>query len=71
VKDPHLKYTEAGVLSLRRSAIDLIPSGKVSLEQDIFPVLIRQRALLGLPTRQRFYDIGTPERLKAIEDLLA
>ena len=71
VNDPELKYIEAGVLALRRAVIDLIPSGKVSLEQEIFPALIRQRALLGIPTRQRFYDMGTPERLKVIEELLA
>jgi NDP-sugar pyrophosphorylase family protein len=71
VKDSELKYIDAGVLALRRSVLDLIPSGKVSLEQEIFPVLIRQRALAGLPTRQRFYDMGTPDRLRAIEELLA
>jgi NDP-sugar pyrophosphorylase family protein len=70
VFDPELKYTEAGVLALRRPVIDLIPAGRVSLEREIFPVLIQRQALMGLPTRQRFYDIGTPERLKAIEDLL-
>jgi NDP-sugar pyrophosphorylase family protein len=70
--DPELKYIEAGVLALRRSAVALIPpEGKVSLEQQVFPLLIERGALLGLPTRQRFYDIGTAERLKAIEGLLA
>jgi NDP-sugar pyrophosphorylase family protein len=70
--DPDLRYIEAGVLALRRSVIDLIPAtGVVSLEQEIFPRLIERRALVGLPTTQRFYDIGTPERLRAIEELLS
>ncbi len=70
--DPELEYIEAGVLALRRSAIALLrPEGKVSLEQELFPQLIQRQALLGVPTEQRFYDIGTTERLKAIEELFA
>lgn len=70
-KNPELRYIEAGVLALRKSVLDLIPAeGAVSLEQEIFPRLIERRALAGLPTTQRFYDIGTPERLRAIEALL-
>lgn len=69
--DPELRYVEAGVLALRRSVLDLAPaSGVVSLEREIFPQLIARRALVGLTTTQRFYDIGTPERLRAIEELL-
>jgi mannose-1-phosphate guanylyltransferase len=72
VNDPDLRYIEAGVLAFRRAVLELIPSrGPVSLEQQVFPVLIEQRQLLGMPTSQRFYDIGTPERLKTIEELLA
>jgi NDP-sugar pyrophosphorylase family protein len=69
--DPALRYVEAGVLALRKSVLDVIPPrGAVSLEQEVFPRLIENRALVGLPTTQRFYDIGTPERLRAIERLL-
>ena len=67
-----LEYVEAGVLALRRSVLDLIPpTGAVSLEEQIFPTLIQHRQLLGFPTTERFYDMGTPERLKAIEAYLA
>lgn len=70
--DGELQYIEAGVLALRREVVDLIPAeGVVSLEQQIFPVLIARGQLAGLPTTQRFYDIGTPERLRVIEELLA
>lgn len=70
--DPQLEYVEAGVLALRRSAIALLRrEGKVSLEQDLFPRLIERRALLGFPTQQRFFDIGTAQRLKTIEELFA
>ena len=68
--DRDLQFVEAGVLALRDRVLDLIPDGKVSLEQEIFPQLIAQGALLGYPTKQRFYDIGTPERLARIAHLL-
>jgi NDP-sugar pyrophosphorylase family protein len=69
--DPELQYIEAGVLAFRRAVLDLIPSrDPVSLEEKIFPLLIERRQLRGMPTSQRFYDIGTPERLKAIEEFL-
>jgi NDP-sugar pyrophosphorylase family protein len=66
-----LRYVEAGVLAFRRECIDLIPrEGVVSLEKEIFPLLIAKRQLVAYITSQRFYDIGTPERLKVIEGLL-
>jgi mannose-1-phosphate guanylyltransferase len=62
-----LRYVEAGVVALRRSVASRIPEGVVSLEKQIFPALIRERSLAAYPTAQRFFDIGTPERLAAIE----
>ena len=65
-----LRFVEAGVLAFRRGILDwLPPAGPVSLEKGAFPELIAQRQLLGLVTRQRFYDIGTPDRLLVIERL--
>ena len=69
--DPDLKYVEAGVLALRKNIVLEIPQGKVSLEQKIFPQLIAAEKLLGFPTKQRFFDIGTPERLDRIAHLFA
>jgi mannose-1-phosphate guanylyltransferase len=67
-----LSYVEAGVLALRRSVVDLMPTeGAVSLEKEIFPKLIARRQLAAFVTRQRFYDIGTPDRLRLIETVLA
>lgn len=69
-QDTELTHVEAGVLALTRGAVELIPTGKVSLEQEIFPRLIEQRQLSALSTTQRFYDIGTPDRLRVIEEYL-
>jgi mannose-1-phosphate guanylyltransferase len=66
-----MSYVEAGVLSFRRSVVDLVPPTRVvSLEKEIFPKLIREKRLAALVTRQRFYDIGTPDRLAVIEAVL-
>jgi NDP-sugar pyrophosphorylase family protein len=66
-----LEYVEAGVSCFRREVLDLIPpEGPVSFEQCCFPRLIARRQLAALPTSQRFYDIGTLERLRAIENYL-
>ena len=67
-----LSYVEAGVLAFRRSVLELMAGdGMVSLEKEIFPKLIARKKLAALVTTQRFYDIGTPDRLKAFEALLA
>jgi NDP-sugar pyrophosphorylase family protein len=65
-----LAYIDAGVLAMRAETIDLIPANeKSSLEEHVFPRLIERHRLAALTTRQRFYDIGTPERLRVIESL--
>jgi NDP-sugar pyrophosphorylase family protein len=67
---PDLRYVEAGVLAFRRGIVDYLPrAGPVSLEKIAFPPLIARRQLLGFVTRQRFYDIGTPDRLQIIQGL--
>lgn len=67
----NLRYVEAGVSAFRREIVEFLPSGRpVSLEQEAFPQLIARRQLLGLVTHERFYDIGTPDRLSAFESLL-
>jgi NDP-sugar pyrophosphorylase family protein len=70
VPTPDLRYVDAGVLAFRRAVLDFLPAGRpVSLEKDAFPKLIAGRQLLGFVTAQRFYDIGTPDRLAVIARL--
>jgi NDP-sugar pyrophosphorylase family protein len=69
--DPELRYVEAGILAFHRSIVELIPpQGPVSLEERVFPVLIADGQMTAYVTTQRFYDIGTPERLRVIEEVL-
>ena len=69
--DPELRYVEAGVLAFRRAIVGrLPPAGPASLEADLYPRLVAGRELAAYPTAQRFYDIGTPERLAVLEQVL-
>ncbi len=66
-----LKYVDAGVMALKKEILDSMPPEKeVSLEQEIFPNYIARQECAGFVTRERFYDIGTPERLKHFETYL-
>lgn len=65
-------YIDAGVSVFKKEVIDFIPkSKKVSLEEEIFPRLVKDRELLGYITRQPFYDIGTQERIKRFEEFVS
>lgn len=66
-----MTHVDAGVYVFNKKVLSLIPKNrKVSLEAEIFPKLIKQKELLGCKTKQRFYDMGTPERLKKMEEIL-
>ena len=63
-----LAYVEAGVLAFRMGVLKRIPAGRVvSLENDIYPELIRERELSAYVTGRRFFDIGTQSRIKEME----
>lgn len=69
--DKKMNYVEAGVILFKKDVLKLIPENKaVSLEEDVFPELIKQGSLKGYPVSQRFYDIGTPRRLEEIKGAL-
>ncbi len=60
-----LRYVEAGVLCLRRELFAALPPGRpISLEYEIYPRLIAARQFRAFITPQRFFDIGTPDRLQ-------
>ncbi len=70
-RNSFLKYVDAGVLVLKKHIIDSIASEKnISLEQEIIPKYINRQECAGFVTQERFYDIGTPERLEHFETYL-
>ena len=67
--DPFLKYVEAGVSIFRKQLLDLIEANQiVSLENDIFPILIKNKELTGYQSPVRFCDIGTFDRLNLFQN---
>ncbi len=59
-----LTHIDAGAYAMGPAALEGLPVDEVSsLETDVFPALIRRGQLAAWPVDQRFYDIGTFERL--------
>jgi mannose-1-phosphate guanylyltransferase len=67
--DPQsLTHVDAGVLFLRKEVLKKIPPERAcSLEQEIFPWLIEEGRMQAWITSEPFYDMGSPEGLKALE----
>jgi NDP-sugar pyrophosphorylase family protein len=67
--DPQgLTHVDAGVLILRKQVLEEIPAGRAcSFEEEVFPRLIEEGRMKAWITSEPFYDIGTPEGLKALE----
>lgn len=62
--DDTLRFVDAGVLLLNKQVLEYLPEeGLVSLEQQVFPLLIEDGKLFAYISSERFYDIGTHERL--------
>jgi mannose-1-phosphate guanylyltransferase len=67
-----LQQVDAGVIALDRQILELIPTGvKCSLEEEMYPVLIRAQEMRAWVTQQAFIDIGSPAGLEALEGKLA
>jgi len=59
-----MSHVDAGAYVFNKNALDRIPSGvDVSIETDLLPDLARSKKMGAYPVDQRFYDIGTFERL--------
>ncbi len=66
------QYASGGVGVFKHDLLQTIPAGRpCSLEEDIYDVLIRNHDLAAYVAQGPFYDIGTPERLKKIEEFLS
>jgi D-glycero-alpha-D-manno-heptose 1-phosphate guanylyltransferase len=69
-KDKKIKNVNAGIYCLSKDAFKMMPTQKkFSLEYDFFPCMIGHR-FYGFKTQDKFYDIGTPERLNQARNKL-
>lgn len=60
----------AGIYFLKKETCDLIPNGFCSLENEIFPILTKNRKLLGINCDGEFIDIGIPEDYHKSQELI-
>ncbi|MBU1863848.1 MAG: NTP transferase domain-containing protein [Candidatus Omnitrophica bacterium] len=66
-----MTHVDAGVIVLKKEILRLIPEKKmVSLEEEIYPQLIRQQQLAAYITHERFYDMGTMKGLTIVTEIL-
>lgn len=64
-------HIDAGVRLVKKEIAGYFPSERVfSLENDIYPRLIKDKKISAWPVEERYYDIGTPERIKIFEEYL-
>ena len=66
-----LQGTEISFAILRKELVGLLPDTNVSLEETLFPVLIRDRQLAAYVTQHRYYSIGDTPRLPITEAFLS
>lgn len=67
--NPEDAWMNAGILILKKETLKLIPQGKVSLEKEIFPRLVKE----GMRTEKYtgyYIDIGTPENYYKFKEAL-
>ena len=67
-----MTHLDSGVLAINKKVFfKHMPDKTVfSFEQEVYPKLIRDNLIKAYQTNIRFYDIGTPERLKKLEEIL-
>jgi NDP-sugar pyrophosphorylase family protein len=58
-----LAYVDAGFSVLVSSVIGLLPNGRSSFEQTVYPTLAQRGQLEAEVVNYEFYDIGTPAEL--------
>ena len=70
-RTPGMEYINYGVSVLRKEAIGLIPPDRPCTQEEFYQLLIGQQQLLAFETRQRFYEIGSPQGLDEFRRLVA
>jgi len=67
-----MNRVDSGILAAKKKDFfDAMPDKKIfSYEEEVYPILIEQQKVRAYPTSTRFYDIGTPEGLREIGELM-
>ncbi len=66
-----MTHVDAGAYLFRKRVLERIPAGgPASLEGEVLPKMALEQDLTAYPITERYYDIGTFERLTLAEDIL-
>lgn len=66
-----MTHVDAGAVVFKKDVLDIIPEAQIcSLEKEVFHKLIGMKQLLAFPVNQRFYDMGSLEGLRRLEEAL-
>lgn len=63
-------HVDAGVYALKKKVLLRTNRDRFQLEE-LWPDLIGESKLVAFPVDERFYDIGTPERIKEFEEIVS
>jgi NDP-sugar pyrophosphorylase family protein len=63
-------YIDEGLSVLRKRALKLIPDGAPCFQEEFYGELIRRGQLRAYETRQRFYEVGSPQGLAEFKHLM-
>lgn len=63
-------HVDAGVYAVRKRVLLRTEREKFQLEE-LWPDVIGESKLVAFPVDERFYDIGTPERIKEFEEIVS
>jgi NDP-sugar pyrophosphorylase family protein len=66
-REAGLELVDSGIYMMKKSLVEQCSALKFQIEE-LWPKLIEQQKLFSYPVDERFYDIGTPERLKEFEE---
>lgn len=70
-EDPTLTAIDYGATALRREVIAALPAEQPLDLAEVLGGLAARRTLLALPVQQRFFEVGSPQGLSALEALLS
>ncbi len=66
-----MTHVDAGAAIFKKDVLNMIPEARVcSLEKEVFHKLIEMKQLSAFPINQRFYDMGSLEGLRLLEEVL-
>ena len=66
-----LHGVEIGFGLFRKSHVESLPPGNISLEKTLYPELVSRKQLSGYVTSHRYYSVGSLERLPGTAEFLA